>query len=76
MNQNRIEITQNDYVLDKFFNKGEVYDYIGMETVTEGCSCNGSNRSFNTYVVMMDNKKYNIKASKAGIKAPDTCQTI
>ena len=45
MSQHKIVITQNDYVLDKFFNKGEEYDYIGMETVTEGCSCNGSRKA-------------------------------
>lgn len=75
MTENKIVITQNDYVLDKFFNKGEEYDYIGTETITEGCSCNGSRKEYNTYVVIIDNKKYNIKADKAGIKAKTSCQT-
>ena len=74
MSQHKIVITQNDYVLDKFFNKGEEYDYIGMETVTEGCSCNGSRKEYNTYVVMMDNRKYNIKASRAGLKENVACE--
>lgn len=65
---NTIEITKNDYVLDRFFKKGETFTYAGMESVTEGCSCNNSRKTYNTYVVLLDNKKYNVKATHAGIK--------
>jgi hypothetical protein len=67
MNQNKIEIIQNDYVFDRFFKKGEQFDYIGTETITTGCSCNGSLSTYNTYVVLINNVKYHIRADRASI---------
>jgi hypothetical protein len=73
MSQHRIEITKKDYVFDRFFEVGQEFDYSGTETVTTGCSCNGSREQYNTYVVFIDGKKYNIRDTNAGIKQNTEC---
>lgn len=66
--QHKIVMSQKDFVLDRLFEKGEEFEYAGTETITCGCSCNGSLRQYNTYVVIIDGKKYNIRDTHAGIK--------
>lgn len=71
--QHKISISRKDYVLDRFFEVGQEFEYSGTETITEGCSCNHSLKQHNTFVVFIDNKKYNIKATHAGIMQTNQC---
>ena len=69
---NKIVITINSYINDKFFNKGEEYTYSGTERVQEGCSCNGSLKEYDTYVIFINNVKYNIRKDHAEL-VPQNC---
>ncbi|VVB59146.1 Uncharacterised protein [uncultured archaeon] len=60
-----IQITNNCYVNEKYFKSGEQYPYIGTEMVKSGCACNGSLRQYESFVVLINNVKYNIRTSDA-----------
>jgi hypothetical protein len=63
----QIKITQTDLIDGRYFKQGETYDYIGEEIQSSGCGCNGSRKEWNTYVVLIDNKKYNVMTKRAEV---------
>ena len=63
----KIEILQNEYCKGKLFQKGEQYEFIGTETVEEGCKCNNSWRQYLAYIMLIDFVKYHIEIGKARI---------
>ena len=63
----KIEITENVYDGGIMFHKGTQHEYIGTEHVKEGCSCNGTLKEYDAYVVLNSNVKCRIPLNKANI---------